>query len=173
VQDDFAILAIDVVEENSAATLRVRADFAHPVVVAGRVLYPMNSNPRTAGWMQVNVTAGGVLQYLMMAIIVVLAWPTRSLLDYAVRLVIALPLAFLLAVLATATTILAELWFPVHADLAPSETWLLLTWSRFLMGGGGLALALGVAALAIAIAANRKPLINPERLCDHSRTVQN
>lgn len=75
---------MDIADANAGKKLRVRADFAHPLYVAGRVL------------------------------------------------------GLLLTALATISTILAELWFPVHADLARSEVWPLLLWSRFLAGGGGL-----------------------------------
>jgi|GEM_PF-2497362 len=154
VQDDFTVLSIDMAHENASTTMSVRADLAHPLYVANRVVYPLNSNPTTAGWMQVNITTGGVLQYLVMVAIVVLAWPAFSILEYGSRVAIGGALGFLLAVSSTVTTILAELWFPLHDDLAPTEVWPLLVWSRFLMGGGGLALALGLAAIAISIAAN-------------------
>ncbi len=147
--DDFTILGMDINHEGPNESLRVRADFSHSIYVAGRVLYPMALDPKTAGWMQVNLTLGGVLQYSLLMLMIVLAWPAASVREFACRFGIAAPLIVFLLLIDVPFTILAELWFPVHEDFDSKSFWPLLNWSKFLMGGGGLALAILLAIVAI------------------------
>jgi hypothetical protein len=150
--DDFRILGMDVSTDGGNKTLRVRADLAHAAVVSGQVLYPISPGAELRGWMEVHLALGGVLQYPLLLLIVVLAWPAKTSRELLARIGIALPLAALLLLLAVPSTILAELWFPIHDDYDPGSFWPLLAWSRFLMGGGGqvLGLLMGITAIVLA-----------------------
>ncbi|MBC7984445.1 MAG: hypothetical protein H7Y02_11380 [Candidatus Obscuribacterales bacterium] len=151
VDDDFTVLGLDVAHEGANETLRLKADYSHPIYLegVGTFIYPMNLDPRTAGWLQVNLTVGGLLQYGLLMLIVVLAWPARGIREMLVRLGLSLPLLAVFLLVAAISTLLAELWNPLHQDFAPQEFWPLLAWSRFLMGGGGAMLALVIAGAAI------------------------
>lgn len=151
-ESDFTILGTDIAREGPNETIRVRANLASPLYVAGRIVYPMGWNRGTEGWLQVNLTLGGVLQYVSLMLIVVLAWPAQRVSEFIVRIAIALPLITLLLLLHAPFTILADLWFPIHDDYDPHSFWPLLAWSRFLMGGGGIAAALLLAIVAIVLA---------------------
>ena len=154
-ESDFTILGVDFDRDGQSESIRVRANFSHPVYIAGRMLHPMGWDPHTAGWMQVNITLGGVVQYCLLTLILVVAWPAKNRDEFALRLIVALPLMSLSLFVHVPFTILAELWFPIHHDFAPGEFWPLLAWSRFLMGGGGFAIAFSMALASIAIAARR------------------
>jgi hypothetical protein len=149
--DDFRILDMELGADRGVPALQVRADLARPLVVSGGVLMPINSGS-DAGWMEVQLALGGILQHPLMLCIVVLAWPAAGWKEYLVRACLALPLVLLLLLVTLPSTILAELWFPFHDDYAPDTFWPLLAWSRFLMGGGGLVLGLLMGAAAIGLA---------------------
>jgi hypothetical protein len=156
VQNDFDILSMDIARSGPNDTVRVRADYAHAVFISGKLIYPINLGVKPGeslyGWLQVNLTVGGLLQYGLLMMIVVLAWPLGSWREAAVRLALAIPILFVLLIGNAVSTILAELWSGPHQDFARDEFWPLLAWSKFLMGGGGAMLGLACAAAAIATA---------------------
>ena len=143
---DFDILEMVIASQESNETLRVRADFSHPVFVTGRFIYPFKGQ----GWMQADLTLGGILQYALFTLIIVVAWPA-SRRELALRLVTLAPLLAIFLAIQVSTTILAQFWFPVQKEIDPNSHWPLLVWSRFLMGGGGLAFALLLAVFIIAL----------------------
>lgn len=123
---DFSIINLDLTHKGPNETLRLRADYSHPIVVGKTVVYPINSPTELRGWLQVNLTLGGTLQYGLLLLSVVLAWPLQNPREYFTRLALALPSAILLTTLNVVSTLLAELWFGPHDDLAPNEWWPLL-----------------------------------------------
>jgi hypothetical protein len=145
---DFHILGIEVSNSGKSERVRLRANLARSVKIAGTEAHPIN------GWYSVTLTVGGVLMYSLLTCIVVLAWPFAIWRELFVRVVIAVPLITALILTNVAVTFPAELWFPFHADLEPDATWPLLRWSRILMGGGGLVAGIVMGAMAI-IAAKR------------------
>jgi len=149
VQDDFIIYSLDISDEATNETIRLRGNLAKPVVVGGRTFYPIGWGTRQQGGLQVTLTVGGAVQYSLLMLIVVLAWPIAHGKELLKRLLISLPLMLGLVLLNVASTFPAELWAPIHDEWVPDITWPLLLWSRLLMGGGGLALGLFGAALSI------------------------
>lgn len=149
---DLSILAVEIGHEGPNETVRVRANFSRPIYVAGKSLFPFGWHPGTEGWMEVNLTLGGILQYAAFTIIVVLAWPITKASELALRIAITAPLIALLLLIQVPFMILAEFWFPVHNDIDPHSFWPLLAWSRFLMGGGGVAAAILIGVVAILLA---------------------
>ena len=155
IQNNFTILEMDVAHDGPNETLRVRANLARPFSIGATVVYPFGWKPGTEAWMVVNMTLGGVLQYVALMFIAVLAWPVRSLRELAGRVVMTVPLAALLLMLQVPLSILAELWAPLLSDFDPDAFSPLLLWSRFLEGGGGLAIALLLAVITIFSCARR------------------
>ncbi len=155
--NDFVVLGMDISSETGNRTLRVKADLARPIQVAGKWIAPMNSDPRTAGWMQVDLTLGGIMQYSILLLIVVLAWPAANLREFSMRVGMALPMVAMLLI-NVPSDILANLWFPIHDDYDAEAFWPQLAWSRFMMGGGGqvLALLMGAAAIGLGRLASRR-----------------
>jgi hypothetical protein len=168
---DFRILGIDVFLDGGVRTLQVRADLAHPLVLAGQVLVPIDWAGTGTGWMEIRLTLGGLLQYPLLQLIAVLGWPAQTSREMLARLASTLPLLVALLALTLPATILAELWYPLHDRLTPGATWPLLAFSRFLMGGGGQALALFLSLLAIGAGASQRDLPFPGRSAHSARTV--
>jgi len=148
---DFTISGVSLDRHGEQPNVVFRANLRHVELVGGHFVYPLGAEADPAGWYQITLTTGGILQYPLLLLIVVLAWPA-SMAGVALRGLLAAPLAAVLILLHVTVTVLAELWFPIHDDIVPGEFWPLLACSRLLMGGGGLVLALAMAMLAIGLA---------------------
>jgi len=149
---DFQVLGLEVSRDDSQESLRLRANLAHPVRIAGRTLYPFGWAHGTSGWMEVRLTLGGMLSHALLLVIVAVAWPFRTFTEFVVRMTTATVSAALLLVINACSTFHAELRnliVDTHPDGTVSFA---LAWSRFLMGGGGFAIAIVLAAFAIALA---------------------
>ncbi len=144
----FDILGVALDRDDARPRVVFRANLSKVLLVGRRFAYPMGYGSSPAGWYQVYLTTGGILQHALFLLIIVLAWPAAWR-ELGLRMLLALPAAMLLMLQHVVVTVLAELWFPLH-DLAPGEFWPLLAWSRFLMGGGGLVVAMALAVLVIA-----------------------
>ena len=149
---DFTILAADV-NRGPGETLRFRANLTHPLEMRGRIFYPFGWGSKPAGRFQVTVTAGSVLQYCALMLILVVAWPAARPREYGLRAAIGAPLFAVLLLMPVPITVLAELWNLIRAELDPGKLQPLMICSRFLMGGGGLALGLLFGGVTIAVAA--------------------
>lgn len=147
----FLITDARIVRLRAGQTVRLRVNLTRPVVIGDRVLYPFGSYGMPAGGFQVTYTVGGILQYADLLLIVMLSWPLRAWQECVARLVLAFPLVVLLVVSAASFTAVAELrnGLQTAVNLHDESSW--IVWSRFLMGGGGLAAALvmGVGAVAL------------------------
>lgn len=152
--DDFTILRMDIARLAASETLEIRFNLARTLYFNGRAAHPLGSTLATAGWLQVNVTIGSILQDVALLIIIVLAWPAENSREICARLLICVPLAMVLLCIDVPLTLLAEFWFPFHNEFDEDAFWPLLGWSRFLMGGGGMVLAIGV-AIACLVGAQR------------------
>jgi hypothetical protein len=155
VDADFRVLSLDVARDAAGETLRLRANLAHPVLVAGGTLYPIgwvsNAAGAGAGGVEVRLTVGGVLSHAVLLLIIAAAWPVESLREGLVRSVTSLLLATMLLMMNVTSTFHAELWNQVARAGDVSAASFALAWSRFLMGGGGFATALALAAIAAAM----------------------
>jgi hypothetical protein len=153
---DFDFLAVVLDESGKQPVISFHANLSHVVAVGRGFAYPFGYGNVPDGFYEVTLTTGGVLQHALFLLIVVLAWPgTRR--ELLFRAVLALPLASLLILQHVSVTVLAELWGPLRDQLAPGEFSALLTWSRFLMGGGGLVMAMALGAVIIAGVARWQP----------------
>jgi hypothetical protein len=151
VSRDFTFLGTELDHGSGQPKIVFRANLSRVQLVGNRFVYPLGFGSQPQGWYQVTLTTGGVLQHALLLLIIVLAWPATAR-ELLLRCLLAVPLAALLLWQHVAVTVLAELWFVVREEPAPGEFWPLLAWSRFLMGGGGLAIALALAILAIVLA---------------------
>jgi len=138
VQDDFTIQSLDIVENGPNEVLRLHANLARPTYISGRMFYPIGWQSAAEGGYEIRLTVGGTIQYSLLILIVVLAWPAGHWRVALTRLLFALPLMLL----NTAITFPAELWNPIHEEWLSDITWPLLVASKMLMGGGGLILGL-------------------------------
>ncbi|HTY93530.1 MAG TPA: hypothetical protein VMC02_06565 [Steroidobacteraceae bacterium] len=156
IDPDFTVLSASVGQHGAMQTVAFRADLAGPLELAGRTLYPLGWNTaQPQGWFQIDLSLGGLLQYSALLLIIVLGWPARKAREFALRLALCLPLAALLVFIAAPSTVIAELWKLLGDQFAPGEVSGWLVWSRFLMGGGGLAIA-GILAAGVIVVAQRR-----------------
>lgn len=149
---DFTFSEVTLDRAGARPNVVFRANLSRVQLVGNGFAYPLGFGSQPRGWYQIELTTGGILQHALFLLIIVLAWPAAAR-ELLLRGLLAVPLAAVLVLQHVVVTVLAELWFPIHDELAPGAFWPLLAWSRFLMGGGGLVLAMALAALAIMLAA--------------------
>jgi hypothetical protein len=145
VDDHFVVLDLGAVNDDGHGVIRMHADLARPTYVNGYRLMPMGAR----GWYEVSITSGGALQGPVVAFILLLAWPARSVGHMTKRLLVAAPIVAVFTVLDITATLLANLWIPLVREWNPAGFWPSLTWARLLDGGGRFALAFVLAALIV------------------------
>jgi hypothetical protein len=147
---EFKILSFEIAQDGSNDVLRLRANLAEPLYLNGRMFYPVGYGTGQSGGYQIAMTVGGALQYSLLTLILVLAWPHQHWRELVSRLLWGSPIMIGLILFNAAITFPAELWGPLHDEWLNDISWPLLIGCRILMGGGGLALALlcGIAIVA-------------------------
>jgi hypothetical protein len=157
---DFRVLASGIAGEPGGRVIWLQANLAHPVVIGQDLVWPFGAVPGTPGGIQVTLTAGSLWFEAQLLLALLLAWPAQDRAEALRRALWAGPFATLTWCLVVPPTLVAQLWFPLHNQHAPTESWPLLSWSRAMMGGGGALLAMlaGVATLALA---RRAPAVAP------------
>ena len=97
------------VEDVYGQQLRLEVNLSAPVSLGGRVIEPFGTGHMPAGGYRVNLTIGGMWEYVDVLFIAVLAWPARGYLQRLKRTLLALALAALLWLLQVPATLAAEL----------------------------------------------------------------
>lgn len=146
VADDFSILRMEFVDERHNASVAALAKLEHAIFLGGRAILPED-----VSMMVIGTTVGTVLQPLLVALVLVLAWPARWA-EMAWRLAIAAVLIAVVMLADTPFSLAAWLWDAQIRIHEPGRSSPLIAWNVFLNGGGRLALGLIAGALAIALA---------------------
>jgi hypothetical protein len=158
VADDFKILRFEFVEERGNAAIAALATLEHTLVLGGRAIVPNGTSV-----MVVTTTVGTVLQPVLVALVLVLAWPARWL-EAMLRVVFVAPLIALVVLLDTPFSMAAWLWEIQLRAYEPGRASPLVWWNIFLNGGGRLALGLLAGASSVVLAqAVTGRLARPER----------
>ena len=156
VQNVFHVASLDVVSTGQQQVLRLVAVLREPLHINDHWIYPEGwlgapvGSPQVSAF-QVDLTAGGIISYSLLLLIIVLAWPAGGLAILGRRAIWGMLLSLVLLLVNVITTFPAEVWALIHDALAPQEIWPLLVWSKMLMGGVGLMLAIAGGAWAIAL----------------------
>jgi hypothetical protein len=157
----FRLLSLDLDGRDLFASVRLRADLAHAIHVNGYTVVPFGTTQGSAGWYQVNLHALAVLQGAVVLLIAVLAWPAQRPAELGLRLLLSVPVLFVLLMIDAPLQLLGVLQWVAVGYLDPQRAPLLLIWDRFLQGGGNSALALGAAICIIVLAAQRTGRAQP------------
>jgi hypothetical protein len=148
-------------------TVRLRANLLEPVEFAGRTVFPFGWLGRVPqGGYEVSQSLTGLLQYPLLVMLIVLAWPAATLMILVLRVALGLPMAAFVLLCEAPMTMVAELWSLVRNQADPAATCYWMIWSRFLMGGGGLLIA-GILGATAVIVAQRLLRASPSRPGDH------
>ncbi len=146
VADDFKIVRFELMEERKNVSIGALAVLDRSLFLGGQAIVPDGSQV-----MMVGTTVGTVLQPLLVALVLVLAWPARWG-EMALRLVMASALLSVVLLVDTPFSLAAWLWDAQIKLYEPGRASPLVWWNTFLNGGGRLALGLIAAALAIVLA---------------------
>jgi hypothetical protein len=144
--DDFTVLQFDFAKDRGNDSLVALAQLKRTLMFGSTAVVP---DGVTA--MAVGSATGNVLQPMLVALVLMLAWPAH-LLEMAVRLAIGTALQAGVLLINTPLSMAAWLWFAHLQRYAPDQWSALVWWNIFLNGGGRLVLGLVSAVLAIAIA---------------------
>lgn len=145
----FVITDARVIREARGEVVRFQANLREPATIAGQVVYPFGSHGIPDGGYAVTYTVGGALQYGAVALIIALAWPAGGARELVLRLLLCVVFVGALLMIDVPSTVIAELRYGIETSIDPHALSGWMIWSRFLMGGGGLALTMLLAALAI------------------------
>jgi subtilisin family serine protease len=144
---DFQVLRFDFSTDRGQPVLAALVRQQRTLFLGGRAVVP---EPHSISGTGANVAT--VLQPVMVAVVLLLAWPARRWLEWPWRLLLATPLLALVLMLDTPLSMAAWLWFAQVKQHEPGAFSALLWWNTFLGAGGRLALGLVAAALALFLA---------------------
>lgn len=147
--DTYRIDQLTLDKEGADRVIRVVVGLAHCVILEGAAYC---GHP--AARANASTLAGHVLMPAICLLAIVLAWPARSRLEGALRLVLLAPALCTIWFLDVPFILWAALWH-LHVDaFAPDTVSPLLSWSQFLESGGRMALVV-VGALGVLMGASR------------------
>jgi len=155
--DDFTVLQFDFAKDRGADSLVALAQLKRTLMFSSTAVVPDGVSV-----MAVGSATGNVLQPMLVALVLMLAWPAY-LLEIAVRLAIGAVLQAGVLLINTPLSMAAWLWFAQLQRHAPDDWSALVWWNIFLNGGGRLVLGLISAVLAIAIARRCAVRVNRSR----------
>lgn len=144
---DFQVLRFEFSTDRGQAVLSALVRQQRTIFLGGRAVVPEAHSISGTG-----SNVGTVLQPLMVALVLLLAWPARRWREWPLRLLLATPLLALVLMLDTPLSMAAWLWFAQVQQHEPGAISPLLWWNTFLGAGGRLVLGLVAASLALALA---------------------
>jgi len=157
-------LAFGLDHERADRVVRVVVAPERYIVIGSKVMEPHPQARANASTLVLQPLYGPLL-----ALWLVLAWPTQrpswpgAAATLALRLVIVLPFALLLAWVDTPVVLAASLWRLLVEHLAPGSFSPLLLANDVLNGGGRYAFGLGAGALAVGLAEALRQQLSPAR----------
>ncbi len=161
VDPEFMFYSVGISHDTGSEMLTFRANLSAPVQYGGRTIYPVGWNGGPQGGYQCGYSLSSVFLYPSFLLIGVVAWPARRLKELLIRIALTVPLLLVLLCIDVPSTVIAELWNGIRDYYSVPAPPYGMVWSRFLMGGGGLAIAGVCAVCATALA---KRLDDPKRL---------
>lgn len=144
IDSTYRTLDLSVAQVSGERVVRRLATPAHPHAVGGNVV---DADPGTMTTTQ--AAAGLVLQPLVLAAALVLAWPWRSATELAARVTIGAPLALMVMLLDVPLLLYGVAWNSELKLLDPSAFSPLVYWADFMNAGGRFALTLAAVAVSV------------------------
>lgn len=145
VADDFKVLSVELMADRGQASIGAVVRLERSLFLGGQVVVP-----DAASTMVVGAAIGNVLQPMLVALVLMLAWPA-SWFEMALRLLVGTGLQAGVLLLNVPCSMAAWLWLVQLKQYAPDTVSPLVWWNTFLNGGGRLVLGMACAALAIAL----------------------
>ena len=144
IDSTYRTIDLSVTRVNGEAVVQRIATPAHPHVAGDNVVY---ADPRTR--ITTEAAAGIVLQPLVLAMALVLAWPWRTAPELAVRMALATPLAVAVVLLDVPLILVGVAWYDELSLLGQTAFSPLVYWADFMNAGGRFALT--VVAVAVSV----------------------
>ena len=142
--DDHArVLSLAIVNDGADTVIRMTVELIQDVTINGQLFAAKGYTYSS------SIGTGLILQPVIVAFGLVLAWPVRRVIEYPVRIAVTIAILSLVLVADTPLTLWANY---LHTIVAPESFSLLWLWEEFLVNGGRLALGLVTAVVAIKMA---------------------
>ena len=151
IDNDFQILSLGLSMEGADRVIRLNVTLSHAIAVAGHLVM---ANP--AGIANASTLIGNIFQPVTVGLVAVLAWPSHSLKNVSLRLMVLILLTLIETTLDIPLLLEGNLWGVLLDNLSPGSWSPLTAWADFLQVGGRYALGL-VAALASIAASDTLP----------------
>ncbi|WP_283743496.1 hypothetical protein [Sideroxydans sp. CL21] len=141
---DFRILSLGISLENADRVIRLNVTLSHAIAVAGHLVMA-----NSQGGASVTTMTGNIFQPVMVGLIAILAWPSRSWREVTLRLIILTLLSSMETIFDIPLLLAGELWGVLLDNLSPGSWSFLTVWADFLQGGGRLAIGVMAAITSI------------------------
>lgn len=143
-QDTYRIRVIEVATVGADRVVRIEAGIARMTVVGGKVL---DDNPRNA--IRVSTLAANAYLPALFGLGVLCAWPVPRARQFAIRLLVGLPLLGLIVLLDVPLVLLGGVQESLLFAAGAREFSPVVAWQSFLQAGGRYALAIAAAGAAL------------------------
>lgn len=143
IDDTYRTLDLSVVNIDGELVAQRVATPAHAHVMGDAIVYP---NPATR--LISRIAAGVVLEPLVLALGLLVAWPWRSAAELALRFVVATPLTLTVVLLDAPTVLYGFTWHQEMSLLDPHHFSPLASWAIMMNAGGRFVLTVVATALA-------------------------
>jgi hypothetical protein len=152
IDDTYRTVDLSVVNFKGEWVVQRIATPARPHAMGEHVVYTDPGTHLTS-----QAAAGIVLQPLVLALGLLIAWPWRNAVELAMRFAVATPLALLVVLLDVPMMLYGFTWYQEISLLDPDRFSLLAHWADIMNAGGRFALAVVATTLAIFVALSSSP----------------
>ena len=150
IDDTYRTLDLSVTDVDGEFVVQRVATLARPHAIGERVVYP-EADARLVS----RAAAGLVLQPLVLAVGLLVAWPWRSAAELAIRFAVATPLTLMVVLLDVPMLLYGSLWYQEISMLDPGRFSPVAYWADIMNAGGRFVLTVVATALAILTAIDR------------------
>ncbi len=151
VQDTYRIRILEVARVGADRVVRVEAGIARMTVVGGKVL---DDDPRNT--LRVSTLAANAYLPALLGLGLICAWPARRVRQFALRLLLGLPLLGLIVLLDVPFVLLGGMQDSLLVAAGAGDFSPLVAWQSFLQAGGRYALAIAAAGVALIASASEE-----------------
>ncbi len=146
IDDTYRTVDLSMIDLKGELVVQRIATPAHPHAIGGVVVY---NDERSS--LSTQVAAGIVLQPLVLAVALLIAWPWRSAAELALRLAAATPLMVLVMLLDVPMMLYGFIWYQELSAVDAARFSALAYWADMMNAGGRFVLAIAAAALAVGV----------------------
>jgi hypothetical protein len=145
-ESGFYVDRIYVTSKQHNTVIQLKVIPKQPMIIGARVLMP-----KTNLYFEPSILVGSILQPLILLLAILIAWPTKSMLFFPMRLLLCVPAILVLFTFNAPLGLVGAMWD--YREYFPDmEVHLLVYWNDFLQTGGPLVMAIVAGVLVVSAA---------------------